>query len=207
MREHSGRPPSGRGPPAKRPRLEDAGRRPPIPDVPLHLLATPSVDGPMANEGMVGITLRDLVCGTMELVFISSLGLDMAWLLGECPALKGAGHLTVCVRFKEASVDSIQRDLQHAGRQGDWVHWPRIGELQRRGGCHHSKFFLIQYRAGLRVIILSANLESRAYDNSACSIRTSPPSGRASPSPETPPRSRTLRLACPAICASCGGRP
>lgn len=112
-----------------------------------------------ANRGMLGASLSDLLQGDMQWVLVSNYMVDMAWLLHACPGLLSAKQLIVVHGEKGHSglnirAQNIKATLQHAGLGHATVFLPWLSDW----GCHHSKFFLVQYPTGLRVIITTANM-------------------------------------------------
>ncbi|GAB4821749.1 hypothetical protein N2152v2_008795 [Parachlorella kessleri] len=132
-----------------------------LPAAPFHLLRVRPGPGrsieDWANEGFLGLRLADLVRGEMKWALVSNYMVDLRWLLSACPDLARAQRL-ILVHGEGGSTraQQIEADVDAAGlRARTTVHAPPITNAY---GVHHSKAFLLQYAAGLRVVVHTANM-------------------------------------------------
>ncbi|KAL4422181.1 hypothetical protein ABPG77_006422 [Micractinium sp. CCAP 211/92] len=103
---------------------------------------------PACNEGFLGARLADLVCGDMRWCMVANTMLDLRWLLSACPDLARAGRM-VLVHDKCTSRASLLDSAREAGIADKVVAFqPHIPD---------PKFFILEYAAGLRVIVTTAN--------------------------------------------------
>lgn len=75
--------------------------------------------------------------------------LTAGWVMTHFPWHWRCRHSGLNIRAQ-----NIKATLQHAGLGHATVFLPWLSDW----GCHHSKFFLVQYPTGLRVIITTANM-------------------------------------------------
>ena len=133
----------------------------PVPP-PMHLLRVRGIPE-WANQGFLGATLSSLIPAPSALalshtpsphyVLISNYMIDFAWLLSACPAIATADKIVIV--HGERSGQAIVHDVMLSSVSlKTTVHRPPTPEW----GTHHSKYFLVQYSTGVRVIIHTANL-------------------------------------------------
>mmetsp|Transcript_45232 Transcript_45232/g.113198 ORF Transcript_45232/g.113198 Transcript_45232/m.113198 type:complete len:247 (+) Transcript_45232:656-1396(+) len=106
------------------------------------------------NSGCLGVRLGDIVeAAGLRFAFVSNFMIDVPFLAGECPALINCPKVLLLHGFKTAA------DHQQAVSLGERLGW-RVcqAEVLDRYGTHHTKAFILQYDAGLRVVIHTANL-------------------------------------------------
>ncbi|KAL3159457.1 hypothetical protein ABBQ38_009882 [Trebouxia sp. C0009 RCD-2024] len=118
----------------------------------LHVNGIPS----WANRPPGGCRLREVVHGSMKWVLASNYMVDMTWLLSACPDLITAGQLLIVHGERTPDrVGAIKAAAASAGLANLVVHAP---PLPIQFGTYHSKAFVIEYEAGLRVVVHTANL-------------------------------------------------
>jgi tyrosyl-DNA phosphodiesterase-1 len=128
-------------------------------NAPMHLFRVDDIPD-WSNQGFLGARLGDLVKGNMQWALVSNYMIDMPWLLSACPDLVQIPSLVVCHGLGGgAAAQAIQKALLASLREQfvngrATTHIPPVPAY----GTHHSKAFLIQYPAGFRVIIHTANL-------------------------------------------------
>ncbi|CAG9462817.1 unnamed protein product [Pedinophyceae sp. YPF-701] len=151
----SGRPAS----PAQAPKASqrDGDGRAATPDAAFRLLRVRGAPGAAhATGGPPTCCLRHLVRGDLSYAFVSNYMIDLPWLLSACPALTRAGHLVVCHGHREDTSDAMVQVLRRLRMEHRTTLWQP--PLPIRFGTHHSKFFLLRFKTGLRVVVLTANM-------------------------------------------------
>ncbi|KAL4859226.1 Acyl-coenzyme A oxidase [Chlorella vulgaris] len=126
-----------------------------IPDVPMHLMWVRGLS--WADEGFLGVRLKDLLRGGMLWCLVSNYMLDFRWLLSACPELHGVPRIVLVHGEKPGGerARAVAADAEEAGlKDRTVIHAP---PLPISYGTHHSKFFWAEYSRGLRVIICTAN--------------------------------------------------
>ncbi|KAL3157421.1 hypothetical protein ABBQ32_011893 [Trebouxia sp. C0010 RCD-2024] len=100
--------------------------------------------------------LREVVHGSMKWVLASNYMVDMTWLLSACPDLITAGQLVIVHGERTPDrIGAIKTAAASAGLANLVVHAP---PLPIQFGTYHSKAFVVEYEAGLRVVVHTANL-------------------------------------------------
>ena len=108
-----------------------------------------------ANVGFLGLSFRDVVLPNVRMAIVSSYYIDVEWLLEAVPALQCAEHLTFLHGHQGTAAASLLLQLAALDlAKKSTVFSPKVPPF----GTHHSKFFILQYDRGLRVVIHTANL-------------------------------------------------
>lgn len=110
--------------------------------------------GGESNRTIFGANLKDLVCGDMRMAFVSNFMIDMPWLISAFPDLVKAALLIVAHGQASEAEPEMQRALLEAGCISFVIAKPHVLPY----GTHHSKFFVVEYEYGVRVIVHTANL-------------------------------------------------
>ncbi|PSC72067.1 tyrosyl-DNA phosphodiesterase 1 [Micractinium conductrix] len=136
-----------------------------LPDAPMFLTRVEEgLDEPWANEGFLGVRLSDLVCGDILWCLATTLNCHIRWLLSTCPdLLRCPSWVLVHHQGPEwlQRAEQYRSDMSKAGLLERCCLHP-LNTLENHGR-HHSKAFLIEYAAGLRVVISSGNLECSQF--------------------------------------------
>mmetsp|Transcript_19267 Transcript_19267/g.33254 ORF Transcript_19267/g.33254 Transcript_19267/m.33254 type:complete len:467 (-) Transcript_19267:635-2035(-) len=90
----------------------------------------------------------------MKLVAAFNFQFDLPWLVSACPGLKSVEHLMVVVGYSSKPAPFVEQ-AAHIGLGGRVSH--HAVALPIAYGSHHTKAFLVEFKAGLRVIITSGN--------------------------------------------------
>ncbi|KAI3435989.1 hypothetical protein D9Q98_002047 [Chlorella vulgaris] len=126
-----------------------------LPDAPMHLMWVRGLS--WADEGFLGVRLKDLLRGGMLWCLVSNYMLDFRWLLSACPELHGVPRIVLVHGEKPGGerARAVAADVEEAGlKDRTVIHAP---PLPISYGTHHSKFFWAEFSRGLRVIICTAN--------------------------------------------------
>ncbi|KAK9812082.1 hypothetical protein WJX73_004687 [Symbiochloris irregularis] len=108
-----------------------------------------------ANQGQLGASLQDLVGPGLEWALISNYMIDMPWLFSACPNLCHAKNIIVVHGEKAPGrAESISEALRECSSIGSYK---LFAPFTFQFGCHHSKYMILQYPQGVRVIITTAN--------------------------------------------------
>ncbi|KAK9840422.1 hypothetical protein WJX74_009663 [Apatococcus lobatus] len=140
------------GRPTKRARTEENSTRGVSPFGLLKVQGLPD----WANRDSLGLSMDELVSGSIEWALLSNYMIDFGWLLQACPALCTVKDLLI-LQGDRPSAERLEQQkatATAAGIQKVTFHQPFVGQW----GTHHSKAFVLQYSAGLRVIVHTANL-------------------------------------------------
>lgn len=128
---------------------------------PLYLLRLRGIPE-WANTGILGLSFSEAIPDESLYAIVSSYYIDVEWLLEAVPSLKSAGHLLFVHGHHGQAALMLKEELASSNLlKKCTVHAPRLPPY----GTHHSKFFIIQYKRGLRVIIHTANLISIDCNN------------------------------------------
>jgi len=103
-----------------------------------------------ANSPEYVVRLRDVVVGNIQWAVISNYMFDMGWLLEEIPILKDIPCVSVLYHASDNAVPLQFRELPDNFQ----VFAPPLPD---RYGTHHSKFLLLGYPTGIRVVVLTCN--------------------------------------------------
>jgi len=123
------------------------------PPSPLYLLRVRGIPD-WGNQPPLGLHLSYLLTPPMKWIMTSNYMIDLQWLFSACPAMLSAQQLIFVHGEKHPA--HLHQAIQAAGiSHKTIIHSP---PLPIAFGTYHSKFFLVQYERGLRVIIHSANL-------------------------------------------------
>lgn len=102
-----------------------------------------------ANAGCLSV--RDVIKGDVLFAMLSDYMVDLEWLLSACPLLKRVPRVVVIHGESGGSLERLK-----AGKLPGWsLHKP---PLPLSYGTHHSKFMLLIYPTGVRVIVHTANM-------------------------------------------------
>eukprot|EP00892_Ulva_mutabilis_P008980 jgi/Ulvmu1/6454/UM003_0084.1 len=107
------------------------------------------------NHGCFGVKLRQVVCGNIELAIVSNYMMDVKWLMSACPDLRRARRLVLLHGEARGRMRGFVDEAGLSSSVQVTVHAP---PLPIPYGTHHSKFFILKYTTGVRVIIHTANL-------------------------------------------------
>ncbi|EFJ50373.1 hypothetical protein VOLCADRAFT_88920 [Volvox carteri f. nagariensis] len=122
-------------------------------DSPVHLLRVRGLS-PRYNTGCLGVDLRHVVSGPLQLALVSNYMIDMGWLLSCCPDLAKARQFFVVHGEGPDAEPEMRQQAAEAGAAHVRLHRPPLPIMY---GTHHSKAFLLAYSTGLRLIIHTAN--------------------------------------------------
>ncbi len=103
-----------------------------------------------ANSKEHCVRLRDAVVGDIQWAVLSNYLYDMDWLREEVPKLDDIPCVSVLFHRREAGDGAQFSHLPHNYR-------PFAPPLPGMYGTHHSKFVLLGYKTGVRVIVLTCN--------------------------------------------------
>jgi len=103
-----------------------------------------------ANNKEHCVRLRDAVVGDIQWAVLSNYLYDMDWLREEVPKLDDIPCVSVLFHRRDAGDDAQFRQLPRNYR-------PYAPPLPGMYGTHHSKFVLLGYKTGVRVIVLTCN--------------------------------------------------
>ncbi|KAL4447972.1 hypothetical protein ABPG75_005191 [Micractinium tetrahymenae] len=131
-----------------------------LPDSPMHLLRVDGLE-PWANEGFLGASFGQLVCGDVRGCLATSYNLHARWLFSACPALRQAARLVLVFNDKDwrGRNKQVEHAVEAACMQGRCtLHVPPLLRSEP-AFRQHGKLFVVEYSRGVRVIISSCNLE------------------------------------------------
>ncbi|CAL9055894.1 unnamed protein product [Musa banksii] len=109
------------------------------------------VQGLPAWANSSSVTIGDVIQGNVLVAILSNYMVDIDWLLSACPSLRKVPHVLVVHGESGATEDHLKKV-----KPANWVlHKP---PLPIAYGTHHSKFMLLVYHSGVRVVVHTANL-------------------------------------------------
>jgi len=103
-----------------------------------------------ANSPEYVVRLRDVVVGDIKWAVLSNYLYDMEWLLKEIPKLGDIPCVSILYHGQDNAVPLQFRKLPPNFRAF-------APPLPDRYGTHHSKFVLLGYETGIRVVVLTCN--------------------------------------------------
>ncbi|CAL9121280.1 unnamed protein product [Musa textilis] len=109
------------------------------------------VQGLPAWANSSSVTIGDVIQGNVLFAILSNYMVDIDWLISACPSLRKVPHVLVVHGESGATEDHLKKV-----KPANWVlHKP---PLPIAYGTHHSKFMLLVYHNGVRVVVHTANL-------------------------------------------------
>jgi tyrosyl-DNA phosphodiesterase 1 len=103
-----------------------------------------------ANSPEYVVRLRDVVVGDIKWAVLSNYLYDMEWLLEEIPKLRDIPCVSILYHGQDNAVPLQFRKLPPNFRAF-------APPLPDRYGTHHSKFVLLGYETGIRVVVITCN--------------------------------------------------